>query len=104
MIRCQMNCADNNCSRPRSSEEERMLRDGLITDAVLKRWELTLGLKDTHKICICRNGQTVSPGKWNFMGNGGYQRASPNESGNELHAKRLREGCGPKQRLGCKGL
>lgn len=48
MIRCQMNCANNNCSRPRSSEQERVLRDGLVTDAVLKRWELTLGLKDTR--------------------------------------------------------
>lgn len=53
MIRCQMNCADNNCSRPRSSEEETVLRDALVTDAVFKRWELTLGFKDTGtEICI----------------------------------------------------
>lgn len=46
MIRRQMNCADNNCSRLRSSEEERELRERLVTEAVLKRWELALGLKD----------------------------------------------------------
>lgn len=67
MIRCQMNCADNNCSRPRSSEEETVLRDGLVTDAVFKRWELTVGFKDTGtEICIRGNGQVVSPGKWTF--------------------------------------
>lgn len=46
MIRRQMNCADNNCSKLRSSEEERELREGPVTEAVLKEWELTLGLKN----------------------------------------------------------
>lgn len=34
MIRCQMNCAGNNCSRPRSSEE-RVLWGGLVAEHVV---------------------------------------------------------------------
>ena len=47
----------NNCSRPRSSEEERAPRDSWSQNIVLARWAMTLGLKDTCTgTCICGNG------------------------------------------------
>ena len=49
LIRCQMSCADTNCSRPRGPEEERVPRDGLITGSALTRWGPAWGLKDTRE-------------------------------------------------------
>lgn len=45
MIRCQMNCAGNNCCRPRSSEEERVLRDGLVTEHCTEEVGIDAGLE-----------------------------------------------------------
>lgn len=86
MIRRQMDCAGNNCSRPRSSEEERVLSGGLVSECCTEEAGVDAGLegqahaRDLHL--------WERPGKRTFMSNDGQGRAGSGDSAStELERK-----------------